>query len=266
MRVSLSVRILVPLSEKKVAGGRPGLTLQTHRNALKGRLRHIAKPRRSAIDAFRRAMNGGNQALKVLGLTGKPFQEALGINRCFDCSPMMPTIERHARAFADALLLEDLPADSRRRLERQLFFLCPLLGILSPRELLPDFRCPAGARLPVIGSLHRFWKPEITTTLNRLFRRKLVISFLPARLNALWKPDGAAASIAIVRFSRLSNKGCAGETAAVPGLTGEAVRFILENAVTSVADLVRFRSSSGHTYSAAHSDREGGVRHLTFVR
>ena len=51
----------------------------------------------------------------------------------------------------------------------------------------------------------------------------------------------------------------------MPRLSGEAVRYILENEVGSGSELVRFRSSRGHAYSASHSEDAGPVRHLNFV-
>jgi hypothetical protein len=218
--------------------------------------------RLAAVQAFKSAMAGARDAQAILGLTGAPFQEALAINRAFDDSPLLPVLDRNAPAFLGGL--RGLSAQASRRLAREVIFICPLLGVLRPGDLVPDYRCPAGADLPKIGSLHRFWKAPVTATLNRLLKGAQVISFLPARLNALWEPDGREAGITILRFSRLSRDRCLGETAAVPRLSAEALRHVLE-AEGRGQDLMRFRSRDGHAYAAIHSENRGRVRCLNFV-
>jgi hypothetical protein len=223
----------------------------------------MLQARLAAVQAFRSAMAGARDAQAILGLVGPPFQEALAINRAFDDSPLMTVLERNAPAFLAGL--RGLSAQAARRLGREVVFICPLLGVLRPGDLVPDYRCPAGADLPKIGSLHRFWKGPVTATLNRVLKGAQVLSFLPARLNALWEPDGREAGITILRFSRLSGDRCLGETAAVPRLSAEALRHVLEADGRASHDLMRFRSHDGHAYAAIHSENRGRVRCLNFV-
>jgi Peroxide stress protein YaaA len=263
--VSQPVRILLSFAEAKAPGGRKGVTLGTRQGLLNGCFKAMMLKRTEALQAFRSAMNGGREAQAVLGLKGQPFQDALAINRGFDSTSLADVLERSPHAFLDALTKPPLSAAVGRRLHRDVLFVCPLLGLLRPGDQVPDYRCPVGAQLPRIGSLHRFWKETVTAALNRLLKGAQVFSFLPARLSALWEPDGREAGIAVLRFSRLSGGRCVGETASVPRLSGEAVRYILENEVGSGNELMRFRSSRGHAYSASHSEDAGPVRHLNFV-
>jgi hypothetical protein len=221
--------------------------------------------RTEALQAFQIAMNGGREAHAVLGLSGQPFQDALAINRGLTSCSLAPVLDRSPHAFTGALEKPKLSAGSERRLERDVLFVCPLLGLLRSDDLVPDYRCPVGAQLPKIGSLHRFWKATVTAALNRLLKGAQVFSFLPARLGALWEPDGREAGITILRFARKSGGRCVGETASVPRLSGEAVRHILETDVRSATEMTRFRSSQGHAYSAEHSENEAPMRSLTFV-
>jgi cytoplasmic iron level regulating protein YaaA (DUF328/UPF0246 family) len=263
--VTLPVRILLPFTECKVPGGRKGESLKTRRGALARSFKQILGNRLEALQAFRVAMNGGREAHAILGLTGKPFQEALAVNRGLDTSCLATVIERNGHAFASALMEPALSAGAKRRLDHEVVFVCPLLGVLKPGDLVPDYRCPVGANLPKIGSLHRFWKTAVTSTLNRLLKGAQVYSFLPARLSALWKPDGREAGIVVLKFSRMANDRCVAETAAVPRLSGEALRFLLDHDSRAPADLLRFKSGQGHAYSAVHSDDRGRVRCLNFV-
>ena len=221
--------------------------------------------RTEALQAFLIAMNSGREAQAVLGLSGQPFQDALAINRGFESTCLAHVLERCPQAFVAALTKPPLSAVAGRKLNHDVLFVCPLLGLLRADDQVPDYRCPVGAQLPKIGSLHQFWKETVTAALNRLLKGAQVFSFLPARLSALWEPDGREGGITVVRFSKLSGSRCAGETASVPRLSGEALRYILENEVESGSELVRFRSSRGHAYSASHSEDAGPVRHLNFV-
>jgi uncharacterized protein len=263
--VTTPVRFLLPFSECKVSGGKRGVTLKSREHVLTDCLKPIKQKRLDALDAFRDAMNGGGGAQSVLGLSGRPFQEAFAVNRAFDTSCLMPVLERNGRSFSSVFQAPPLGAAQRRRLEREVYFICPLLGVLRPGDLVPDYRVPAGANLPGVGSLHKFWKGAISDALNRVLKGAHVFSFLPARLSALWEPDGRAAGITVMRFARLSDQRALGETAAVPRLSAESVRFILDTDARSVAEVMRFRSSAGHAYSAVHSGNQAGVRCLNFV-
>jgi cytoplasmic iron level regulating protein YaaA (DUF328/UPF0246 family) len=265
--VPSSLRILVPLSDRKKPGGREGATLSTARASNLWSFRTLSEARLAALDAFRAAMAQQATALKTLGMKDPAFREAYAINRALDRSRLATALERCNGTFAETLRPKELPEKLRRRLDARIMFVCPLLGVLAPCDRLPDYRCPEGAKLPGVGSLHKHWKPEVTAFLNRVLRGKHVISFLPTRLAALWEPDGRAASIASVRFGRKSEKRAVrGETAAAPGLVGEALRFVLEHDVETPAQFARFESSLGHAHAPSHDGKDGAVDVVWFVR
>jgi cytoplasmic iron level regulating protein YaaA (DUF328/UPF0246 family) len=241
------------------------MTLKTRHGVLNGCFKVILQKRLEVLQAFRVGMTAARDAQEILGLTGGPFQEALAVNRAFETSPLASVVDRNGDAFSKTLGQPPLSASARRSLAREVYFICPLLGVLRGDDLVPDYRCPVGANLPRIGSLHRFWKVPVSATLNRLLKGAQVFSFLPARLSALWEPDGREAGITAIRFSRKSEDSCCGETAAVPRLSAEAVRFILENDVRSAGDMMKFKSSAGHSYSAVRSTDRGRVRCLNMV-
>lgn len=260
------LRILVPLADRKKPGGRDGATLATRRPANLWKYRTLAEARAAALDAFRAAMAQSGTALKVLGLSGEAFRDAHAINRAFDRSKLATTLERSNGTFAESLMAAAMPAADRGRLVKSLLFVCPLFGVLGPDDLVPDYRCPEGAKLPGVGSLHKHWKPEVSKFFNRVLRGSHVLSFLPTRLSALWEPDGGAASVSAVAFARYVGDRLRGETAAAPGLAGEALRFVVERDVRTPQEFAKFRSSLGHTFSAAHSECDGAFRVMRFVR
>ena len=112
-------------------------------------------------------MNGGREAQAVLGLTGRPFQEALAINRA-STRRRWPACSS-ATATRSSKTLDDPAAfgGGQRRLMRDVFFICPLLGVLRADDLVPGLplsggRAPAADRLaaPVLEG-------AVTATLNR---------------------------------------------------------------------------------------------------
>jgi cytoplasmic iron level regulating protein YaaA (DUF328/UPF0246 family) len=260
------LRILVPFADRKKPGGREGATLSTRRVADQWSFRTLAAPRTAALDGFREAMAQSAVALKVLKLTGKAFREAHAINRAFDRSRLASALERSNGTFAEALRTAELGQAEKKRLAAALLFVCPLFGVLSSEDMVPDFRCPEGAKLPRVGSLHKHWKPEVSKFFNRVLKGRHVLSFLPTRLAALWEPDGGAETIATVTFSRYAGEKLRGETAAAPGLVGEALRFVVDRDVRTPQDFAKFKSSLGHTFSASHSACEGAYRVMRFVR
>jgi cytoplasmic iron level regulating protein YaaA (DUF328/UPF0246 family) len=265
--LATSLRILVPLSDRKKPGGREGAALGTARPSTLWSFRSLNPARRKALAAFRAAMSQQTSALKVLGLKAEAFREAYAVNRAFDRSRLTSALERCNGTFAEALRHAELAAVERRRIEARVLFVCPLFGVLAPEDRVPDFRCPEGAKLPEVGSLHRHWKPEVTKFLNRVLKGKHVISFLPTRLGALWEPDGAAASVTVVRFGRRGPGGRPrGETAAAPGLCGEALRFVVEDDVQTPAEFFTFASSLGHVHAPAFTSDEDGFRVQWFMR
>jgi cytoplasmic iron level regulating protein YaaA (DUF328/UPF0246 family) len=263
--VTQPVRILVPFAERKVPGGKKSAALGARHGIVNGCSKQILQKRLEVMQAFRAAMNGGREAQAILGLTGRPFQEALAMNRGVDSSALAPVLERNGEAFVKTLERPPLSPAARRKFMRDVLFICPLLGVLRPDDQVPNYRCPTGADLPRIGSLHRFWKAPVTATLNRGLKGAQVFSFLPARLNALWERDGREAGVTVIRFARKSGDRFVGETAGVARLSAQAIRFILEKDVRSATDMMEFRSSQGHGYSAVHSGDQDGIRVLNFV-
>ena len=266
-QLATSLRILVPLSDRKKPGGREGVSLASARPTSLWSFRTLIAARRKALAAFRVAMAQQATAMKALCLGEDAFREAYVINRAFDRSRLASALDRCNGTFAEALRHQELAAAERRRIDARVLFVCPLFGVLAPEDRLPDFRCPEGAKLPQLGSLHRHWKPDVTKFLNRVLKGKHVLSFLPTRLGALWEPDGTAASVTTVRFGRKGPGGRPrGETAAAPGLCGEAVRFVVEEDVQTLAEFSRFASSLGHVNAPAWATEEDGVREQWFLR
>jgi hypothetical protein len=85
-------------------------------------------------------------------------------------------------------------------------------------------------------------------------------------MNALWDQDGAPRDVRVVRFARRDRGRMNGETAAVPRLTGECVRWIATATSPSIDRLRTFHSSMGHRYDPSVEAEESGFPLMVFVR
>ncbi len=265
---SLRYRILVPSSERKRAGGvrvRDFRAAQLDRAA--NRFASLNKERMQALDTFLHALNGAGHAREVLRLNGALLDKAVRMNLAFREAPLLDVLQReHGPLFA-ALDAPSLDSAARRRLRNEMVLVCPLLGLLSPADEVPEYRCPIGAQIPGFGSLHAFWKPRISPVLDRLARGRRIWSFLPARLQALWTQSGTSAEIVHVLFMRTSKSGRAlADHAGAQRLAGELSRVLLASATTSPADLTGWTSTEGHHLREDLSRQQGNVRTLVFAR
>lgn len=259
-----SLRILLPLPERKSSGDSFDTGEVARRWEVKTRLKHIAGPRKEALVAFRQAMLHAPTAIKVLGPMGANVKGSREINLGFDRTARVSPFIRTDDLMRAALSIESLSDTAFGDLEAMALFLCPLLGVVTPKERIPDYRCPIAANLPGIGSLHFHWRRPVSMTLDRLTRGIQVVSFLPRRLLALWAPR--TDSVVSVKFSRRMRGRLQGESAAMPRLTGECLRWICEGRAGDMPRLRNFVSSNGHSLDSAASKTttEGHVLH--FVR
>jgi cytoplasmic iron level regulating protein YaaA (DUF328/UPF0246 family) len=261
------VRILAPSSERKQAGGSMAFSFdEAQRDRGMNRYSSLTLARRTAVRAFIEAVNGAGFAAQVLRLKGEALDEAHGMNLNFRRSPLMTVVEREVGPLYKALDARSLGAQERRRLREDLVVVCPLLGLLGPFDLVPLYRCPVGAQIPGFGSLHGWWKQHLSPTLNRLCRERTVLSFLPARLRALWNCDGRCDSMVEVSFARRRGDRVLPENAGSARAAGEMARHVIVNELGSPHDLRGFRTTAGHAWSEADSSVDGKHHRLVFVR
>ncbi len=260
------LRVLLQLPELKspvddaTRVGRPtGWSVMT-------RLQAIRETRELVLDAFKTAMQNPNLAMRALGTVGAALNESRKINLRFDHAPRGTPWESLDPLCRASLAWEGLGDRGRDWLDERALFLCPLLGVVTAMERIPDYRCPPGAKLPEIGSVHRFWKAAVSSTLNRLTKHENVVSFLPKRMNALWDADDTPRDVRVVRFARRDRGTLNGETAAVPRLTGEALRWLVAGGTPSMERLRDFTSSLGHRHDPSLAAEESGYPLMVFVR
>jgi cytoplasmic iron level regulating protein YaaA (DUF328/UPF0246 family) len=264
----LRYRILVPSSERKRTGGIAGRGFRTAQaDRASNRFASLTRDRAQALDTFLHALNGAGHAREVLRLNGSLLDKAVRVNLAFHDAPLLDVLQREQGPLFSALDAASLDSAARKRLQNDFVLVCPLLGLLSPADEVPEYRCPVGAQIPGFGSLHAFWKPRISAVLDRLVRGRRVWSFLPARLQALWTQADTSAEVVHVLFQRTSPTGrMLADHAGSQRLAGELSRVLLQSPTTAPEDLAKWKSSAGHRWREDLSRQQGSARTLVFAR
>jgi len=263
-----TLRLFIPTSERKRSGGCPEQAFgHVQHNRNDNRFLSLSEPRLKAVRALMHAVNGQGHGEVVLRRSGKRLVEATAINLRILTSPVMPAIHREDGPLFTALNYEGLSEEARVLLGRSAILFCPLLGVLSPFDKVPDYRCPVAAQIPNWGSLHQYWKEPVRPVLDRACRSRDVVSFLPSRLAALWTPHRSVRSFTSIQFAQERPDGSLHpEHAGHGGLSGEMIRFLLTKGSGRVESLKKFRSEEGHVYAQSKSEVRGESDTWIFVR
>ena len=264
------IRILIPTSDRKRGGGDENLRFTEAQDEREwNRYPSLSPARHEAVRVFLSAINGQGHAAEVLRLSGVKLDETASLNLRFPNGALLPVEARESGPLFRALEPSTLEESARKRMREELMILCPLLGLLAPTDLVPEYRCPVGAQIPgwEHGSMHAFWKDRLGPVLNRLCRGRRVFSFLPNRMRALWTPSSNVEEVVTIQFATRRPGGALRiENAGAGKLAGSMVRAILSEGLEDLTKLQGWTSPAGHAFSAAHSDREDGRWNMMFLR
>lgn len=92
----------------------------------------------------------------------------------FTADNARPAVYAFAGDVYDGLDAYSLPLDKLDQLESKLRILSGLYGLLKPLDLIQPYRLEMGTKLPVgeAENLYQYWKPVITTALNKELKKK----------------------------------------------------------------------------------------------
>jgi cytoplasmic iron level regulating protein YaaA (DUF328/UPF0246 family) len=268
--VSQPVRILVPPSEGKTAGGDgPKWAAGTTR------FDALDRPRRAVMTALQKGLAGDAAAL--LGVKGDALAAAVRADRAVRRSPTMPAIERFNGVLYDALDARSLSARARRRLDERVVILSGLFGALGPSDPIPDHKLKMSASLPGVGRLATFWRPHLDAALQPELAGATVWDLLPnehaAALSAGGPAGGSdgdsAAHRIVVRF--LDDVERDGERRLVTVshwnklLKGALVRHLVTTGADDHASLAAFTHPQGYAYRPELTTVDGSVETVSMV-
>jgi hypothetical protein len=186
--------LLLPPSEGKAEGGSgPGWSTDA------GRFGEALGSARAAIAEALTAAEGGSS--RLLGVGGRHLERARAANAALIGAPTLPAGRRYTGVVWDHLGLATLPIGARRRAAASVVVLSGLLGAAAVDDPVPDYRLKMGASLPPLGRLASWWRPRLSSVLNRRLRGADVVDLLPQEHALAWEPAPRRyASLHRVRF------------------------------------------------------------------
>jgi cytoplasmic iron level regulating protein YaaA (DUF328/UPF0246 family) len=177
------VRILLPPSEAKNAGGR-GLPL-----ARRQRRQPIEDSRDEVLHSLDQLLDAGPvEAARSLLLPDSVAAAALADNRRVRTAPTMPALDRYAGVVYDGLFLQPLSEAARAVANRELLIFSGLFGVLRGGDPVPAYRVPAKAALPGVGVLATFWRARLDALMPSLLDRSVLIDLRSSDYAAMWQP------------------------------------------------------------------------------
>lgn len=168
-----SILILLPPSEGKAEGGDERRPWKPNSGTFSETLQDKCLTVASALKTLR----GGDTTL--LGVKGAHLDRARRANTSLIGAPTLPAWQRYTGVVWDHLDLASLTATERKRAVSSIAIVSGLLGLVLANDPIPDYRLKMGARLPSLGALATWWRPDVTEELVNVARRRVVIDLLP---------------------------------------------------------------------------------------
>jgi cytoplasmic iron level regulating protein YaaA (DUF328/UPF0246 family) len=134
-------------------------------------------------------------ALDALGLSESQAGELTG-NRELLSAPTGVAAEVYTGVLYDAL---DLPGLQRRGVATDdVLIFSGLWGVLRPGDRIPHYRCSAGVKLPVVGSVSAAWRKALRAPLGAYAGDRLVVDLRSGAYVSLWAPGANAVSVRVL--------------------------------------------------------------------
>ncbi len=220
--------VLVPPSEGKAEGGRPGHKPGSFDDQL-------AAPRQAVATAVRRLLDEGDNATwaRVFKARGDLLERAVSAWRTTLAgeAPVLPAWRRYTGVVWGGLDPGSLSLAQRRRLLVPSAF----YGITTAEDPVVDYRLTFLVSLTGPGPLARYWQPMLTEALAARVGRRPVVDLLPAEhAGAIdWVRLGGRARICRVRFLAVDGQRAAGHAA--KAAKGALARLVVDEGADAIA-------------------------------
>jgi cytoplasmic iron level regulating protein YaaA (DUF328/UPF0246 family) len=103
----------------------------------------------------------------------------------------MPALRRYAGVLYQALDAGSLPMAAARRAEAAVIVTSGLWGVVRGADLVPDYRVPAGGRIPGLGGVAAHWRAPLAELMPSLVSEHAVLDLRSTDYLALWRPGPA---------------------------------------------------------------------------
>lgn len=133
------------------------------------------------------------ESLSMLGLSAGQRGE-LARNAGLAQAPAAPAAEIYTGVLYEALDLATLSAPARGWVDERAAIFSGLWGVVRLNDRIPAYRCPIGARLPVVGGLAAYWRTALRPALDRAAGDGPVLDLRSGAYGAVWTPAGPLAT------------------------------------------------------------------------
>jgi hypothetical protein len=143
----------------------------------------------------RLARGRASAGLDALGLSEGQKGE-LAHNRQLRSAPAGVAAEVYTGVLYDAL---DLPGLRRRGIAMDpVLIFSGLWGVVRPTDRIPHYRCPAGVKLPAVGSVSAAWRKALRAPLAAHADGHLVVDLRSGAYASLWVPGASAVTVRVL--------------------------------------------------------------------
>ena len=258
--------ILLPPSEGKASGG-TGSEWFADAMAMPLRDSQGADPRMAVIKSLQVVMaRNSAERGKLLGVKGDALAAATLANRSVLVSPTLPAIDRYTGVLYEALELPTLAASARRRMARSVLIFSGLWGVVSPHDLIPDYKLKMGASLPGLGKLSTWWRPVLSPQIASIAQGRQLWNLLPIEHNAAWTHPPELRQITVKFFERRPDGSLVAVSHWNKFLKGALLRHLLEHPETTPRSLEQWEHPSGYRLDPLLTQVRGPVTELAFVQ
>lgn len=204
------MRILLPPSEGKTGpDSGPGLDLAA--------LSHpgLTEARRQVLAALVRLCEADTDAaMRVLKL-GERLRGEVAANARLATAPAAAAATVYTGVLFEALGLADLGPQARARAAERVVIFSGLWGVVRPDDVIPAYRCPAGAALPGLDGkrptgLGSFWRRRLDGELAETFAGQFLVDLRSGPYIAMWRPSGPHAVVRVLHERTVAGKSVRG--------------------------------------------------------
>jgi cytoplasmic iron level regulating protein YaaA (DUF328/UPF0246 family) len=178
------VLILLPPSEGKTPArrGKP-LDLATLSSPA------LTPARQQVLDALVDLCRGDpDSARSTLGLAAG-LAELVSRNAGLPTAPTARADRIYSGVLYDALGLDDLPPDARRRAATRLAVVSSLFGLVRPGDRIPAYRLSGDASLPGLGPVAGLWRAHLGGAVREDLGGGLLVDLRSSTYASFWRPE-----------------------------------------------------------------------------
>ncbi len=146
------------------------------------------------------------EAGKALLLPPSVADGAVSANLAVLSAPTRAALDRYCGVLYEGLDAASLSPTERRSADRCVLIFSGLFGVLTAGEAVPEYRVPAKAVLPGIGTAASYWRGQLASLLPERLGSGLVVDLRSTDYRAMWQPSKTGVGTNRVATVRVLNR------------------------------------------------------------